>query len=740
MPIPLREMRNRLQYLPLVILTATAACGRGGFGNDSLPNLQLVIHPGHLRFAARVGDIVPDQEIAIADVNDQDFEWRSSNPSTWVHLDPKAGPGPTTVRLGVTPSGLAPGMHRASVEFGLAGAEGSSILDLVVELLIEAPGWTELDGPHCGTVQAIGIDQGNPARVVVGGHRGRGLYVSDDGGASFTRTPLGLGDNSFVRSILLLPSGRGYAAVFRDHSSSPAGLYRSDDHGSTWSPTALQNIAVASVATDATAAAGDDIVMAEGEGLWRSIDGGASWSALTPPGNTYFVVRDPRQVGRFLLGGNDGLLYATTDGLTFDTMETGADQGIESFFAMASGRWVAVPVDSGGITMLYASDDEGASWERLPGDGLPVHVYSYDFSAGTIDTQLWTAQNDAYLSTDNGNVFQVVSWAYEPYNAAAGFHTLLGHGDHVLLGHGSEGLLRGSQGEGISQMKLFACAVTDLELDTATGILYGSTSPGGIFRYRPGAGTGAMEGLGGQGLRATDWQCLSLDPRTHLHLLRGGSGGDDYYRSTDGGLTWSSGALGMNADGAVSDLQRSPDNPDIVWVARGYDGVYRSTDGGVLFTHVVDTLRIVHVAPISADVAFVAGVSLHRYDANADSLTEVKTGSGGYPLDFVKRTGDGSLWCGDESRGLFRSNDEGATFAPVGLASQVYELLDIAVDPADPQHYFVATELGLVETQDGGTTYRDLGAPFPPRSLAIDGLSGTVYVGTLGGGLYTFTP
>jgi hypothetical protein len=43
-----------------------------------------------------------------------------------------------------------------------------------------------------------------------------------------------------------------------------------------------------------------------------------------------------------------------------------------------------------------------------------------------------------------------------------------------------------------------------------------------------------------------------------------------------------------------------------------------------------------------------------------------------------------------------------------------------------------------VTSGDGGLSWEDCGAPFPVRSLAVD-TSGLLYVGTDGGGLYTYS-
>lgn len=100
----------------------------------------------------------------------------------------------------------------------------------------------------------------------------------------------------------------------------------------------------------------------------------------------------------------------------------------------------------------------------------------------------------------------------------------------------------------------------------------------------------------------------------------------------------------------------------------------------------------------------------------------------------------GALWIGT-GRGLWRSEDEGRTAAPVGLPAAVApEVTALVVDPASPRVVYVATAGdGVLRTEDGGQTWADanngLGG-LDVRALAVSPTDGRLHAAVRGKGLF----
>jgi photosystem II stability/assembly factor-like uncharacterized protein len=112
------------------------------------------------------------------------------------------------------------------------------------------------------------------------------------------------------------------------------------------------------------------------------------------------------------------------------------------------------------------------------------------------------------------------------------------------------------------------------------------------------------------------------------------------YKSTDGGTTWRQlkGGLPSGADGAgriclgvgVSDPNRL--YAAVMGQGRGAEGFYRSNDGGESWTLVSTDNRLgldVRVHPTNADVVFVGNIAAYRSDDGGRTWTSIKGAPGG---------------------------------------------------------------------------------------------------------------
>ncbi|HEY8315030.1 MAG TPA: hypothetical protein VIG51_12785 [Candidatus Baltobacteraceae bacterium] len=163
--------------------------------------------------------------------------------------------------------------------------------------------WTNLGLKATRHISRILVDPKNPNHVIVGAlgdvfkdSTDRGVYVTDDGGKSWTKT-LYVGPQSGPSEMAMDPNDPNviYAGIWQFrrepwtfHSGGPAdGLYKSSDGGKTWTKLTGHGLPSGITGRIAVAVAPSDskrvyaIIEAKGGILWRSDDAGANWTMVS---------------------------------------------------------------------------------------------------------------------------------------------------------------------------------------------------------------------------------------------------------------------------------------------------------------------------------------------------------------------------------------------------------------------------------------------------------------------------
>ena len=231
-----------------------------------------------------------------------------------------------------------------------------------------------------------------------------GVYRSTDGGRTWTNA--GLRDSQHISRIRVHPGNPElvYAAVV-GHLEGPSrekGVYRSEDGGETWEQVLYrdEDVGCNDLSMDPT---NPRILYAgmwqvrrsywntysggAGTSLYRSTDGGDSWTEITgSPGMTEGVK------GRFAVAASPalpGLVWALCDGGDAPGVSrlTGPDRG-------------------GG---LFRSEDHGSTWERVSNDPeLTIRPYYYNhvFADPQDPETVYVLNQPFWKSTDGGRSFR----------------------------------------------------------------------------------------------------------------------------------------------------------------------------------------------------------------------------------------------------------------------------------------------------------------------------------------------
>jgi cyclophilin family peptidyl-prolyl cis-trans isomerase/photosystem II stability/assembly factor-like uncharacterized protein len=217
------------------------------------------------------------------------------------------------------------------------------------------------------------------------------------------------------------------------------------------------------------------------------------------------------------------------------------------------------------------------------------------------------------------------------------------------------------------------------------------------------------------GGRVHDVQALPDDPST-VYIATATSG---LWKTTNAGTTWTS-LFDDQPNSTFGVIAIAPSNPDVVWAGTGEqnnrqssswgNGVYRSTDAGGTWQHLglTETRAIgrILIDPRDPDRAWVGAL--------------------------------GNLWKASPERGVFRTMDGGATWQKVLYVDTLTGIVDMAMDPANPNTLYAAAYQrirspccfngggpgsGIYKSTDGGTTWNRLTNGLPPGDLGRIGIT-----------------
>ncbi|HET7009299.1 MAG TPA: hypothetical protein VFI11_00865 [Anaerolineales bacterium] len=350
-----------------------------------------------------------------------------------------------------------------------------------------------------------------------------------------------------------------YAATY-------VGVFKTTDNGETWALTGLSSTTVYSIGIDPAnplnVYAGTD-----GEGFYKSADGGVSWTAsddeLMRGKVIYSVAVDPTNSQVIYAGGRakdqngiltgdwgGGVLKSVDGGVTWQAMNNGLPEGW--VYTIVLDPTNPATVYAGTHSMgVFKSQDGGASWESK-NKGMVAGDHPF---------------------TDNLRIRSLAINPLDPQNLIVG----------VWGGTGVLETVTGGDFWGTAGAKGLATRVRSVAFNPVfPSLIYAGRATGGIsysgnlgaesrWRVFPAQPPGGWDEF-------SIVTAIQVNPTDGTTIFMGVYG-MGILRSSDGGLTWKPVNVGFAAT-SVTDLAFVPSRPSTLYASTNGSGIYTSTDGG----------------------------------------------------------------------------------------------------------------------------------------------------------------
>ncbi len=544
------------------------------------------------------------------------------------------------------------------------------------------------------------------------------IYRSADGGNTWVSSFSGL-NGTTPYSIAVAPG-----AVYAGTSN---GLFKSVDGGVTWAASSTgfpvigggnsSPILTFTVAADSKT---PTTLYATPRGqLHKSVDGGASWSALSAPGG-YFFALDPQTPTTMYVSG-EGVSRSTDGGVTWTTSHAGLSAPgyprITSGGALAVDARITGTVFFGTFFGVFRSTNSGGTWAAVNAGlaNLIVHVVAVDPLTPTT-IYAGTRDRGIFKSTDGG-----ASWAdsssglYDPSGILGNWVLSLAI-DPVTpstIYAGTNNFVFKSVDSGATWKPARTGALTYLTPSLAINplnpnIVVAGTLAGGVYRsVNAGASwTAVTAGLPS----ASTIYGLSFGsavPQTLLAAVHPASGADLYLSSTDSGATWSALATSYGAaNDAISVLNFLHDTLGIKSMALGYDAAFRpryplpypAVSGGDVAECAV--LTSVLFDPVVANLGFVGadcGVGM-------GTTARVAAINAGLPVAGVK-----ALAITPTGKTVFAGLDGGSVYQ-ISIDSKVRSMIEFYNPSFD--YFFLTSRASDINVIDTLPAWRRTGKTF----------------------------
>ncbi len=619
----------------------------------------------------------------------------------------------------------------------------------------------------------VGTGENNSQRSVA---YGDGVYLTRDGGDSWEK--VGLGESEHIGMFAIHPEDSDTVYVAAQgplwRSGGERGLYRTTDAGKTWERILhiSDDTGVSEVHMDPR---DPDVLYAVAyqrrrhvwtlinggpeSGLYKSLDGGETWTELTSGLPEHDIGRigldiaptEPDTVYAIVEAtGDDSGFYRSRDGgsnwTKMSDYVSSSPQYYQEIFVDPQNPLRVYSMD----TFLHVTEDGGANFTRVPMDHKHVDDHALWIDPDDTDHLLIGNDGGIYESWDRGT-----HWQFKPNlpitqfyrvstdNATPFYNVYGGTQDNNSLGAPS----RSTSASGIINADWEITVTGDgyeTQVDpTDPNIVYSQYQYGGLQRFDRLSGEAVdiqPQPAPGDAPLKWNWDSpLLLSPHLHTRLyfaanrlFRSDDRGDnwtavspDLTRRLDRnrlevmGRVWSVDAVAKNRStsffGNIVSLDESPRVEGLLYVGTDDGLIQVSSDGGGEWRRIARVRGVPEMTYVS-DLA----AGLHDDDTVFAAFNNHKNG------DFKPY--------------LYRSTDRGRSWKSIaGDLPRRGSVHTVVQDHVDPGLLFVGTEFGVFVTLDGGRAWHPLEGDLPVisvRDLDIQRRETDLVVGTFGRGIY----
>ena len=474
------------------------------------------------------------------------------------------------------------------------------------------------------------------------------------------------------------------------------------------------------------------VYLGTGGGVFKSSNGGQSWSAVLRNRNVWALAINPASPTTVYAAVLGGVLKSVDAGQNWTDVSTG----------ITNANLRAVVIDPAQSSTIYAATDLGGgvfkstnggqSWVSIDSGLTSLSVYA--LAIGLSGTLYAGTPGGVFRSTNGGG-----SWSLAGLpNASINVLVIDPTGPNEIYAGTNKGVFKSSN-DGQSWTNLSSSLTNSLVLGLAissAGTLYAGTFGGGTFVSSNGGQNWTTVNAG-----LTDTflliRVLAADPVNSGTIYLGSQGGG-VFRSTNGGQSWSAVNSGVTAVDVYA-LAIDPANSNTLFTGTNGGGVFKSTAAGQTWFSINSGLvsssggRAIAlvVDPTISTTLYAGTLDGGLFKSTDGGQNWIRRSSIG-PVQAltIDRLNTATLYAGTFAEGVFKSTDAGQTWFAVNTGITNLNINVLAADPNNSNTVYTGTSGGVFKSINGGQSWTTVLPNQYVSALAIDRTtSSVIYAG-----------